>query len=595
MTLNKVYELSTIPKFRFDVPAFCQALVFLRAELILKLVAECCRMNLHTTISASVAILLFTINFGTQSLALSFCSSEIFTFPPLFGAEVSTIEANDTFQYETSAHAPGSDRERDLSINFCNVTVTYTHPGWNDAIHVRIWLPHESSWNGRLQAVGGGGYSASIGPFYMAHAVAEGYAAVDTDAGHEAGIEFAQSMRTWALASPGNVNLYLLEDFGSRSLHEMAVIGRKMTAEFYGRDPSYSFFNGCSQGGRQGMTLAQRYPDDFNGILAVAPAINADKFVPAACWPYHVMTNLSAYPPTCEIEAFTQAAIEHCDHLDGVTDGLISKPSLCNFQASSMVGKTYLCNGTERNFTVAGAKIVQAAWDGPRSPSGRAGWFGLGKDASLTKVQIKTECVFQNNTCSAIPSELLSSWIIHLVAKDPNFSMAEMTTEQFYTFLAQSEREYHDMLAAADPDLSSFRAAGGKLITWHGLADEIIPPEGTTAYYQQVLELDPTAGSFYRVFEAPGVAHCFGGAGFVPHSAFDQLVAWVENGTVPDTLTATNMDGHLRELCPYPKEQSYIGGDPEQRGSFKCVDPGAMQRGRGSDEKLAQVPFVQQY
>ena len=413
----------------------------------------------------------------------------------------------------------------------------------------------------------------------MTQAVAAGDVAVGTDAGHEPGQAASEDPSDWVLTSPGNVNLYLVRDWASRSLHDMAVIAKAVTEDFYASQPKLSYFSGCSGGARQALMIAQKYPEDFDGILAAAPAINLENFIPAAYWASQVMNNIGVYPPSCEIEAFTQAAIDACDALDGVTDGVIASPLLCNFEASSVVGKSFDCNGTQMEFTESGACVVQAAWDGPRSESGKVGWFGLNMDASLTTTYVMTECQ-TNGTCVPAASNLLSRYWLNFLVKDLDFDITQLTDEQFFSLLDQSEKEYGAEVGAADPDLSLFRAAGGKMIAWHGLADEAIPLNGSIAYYQQVLGLDPAADEFFRFFEAPGAAHCFAGAGPAPNTAFDQLVAWVENGTVPDTLTATDTEGNTRGLCPYPTIQKYVGGDVTDPASFQCgspdVDPGNL-------------------
>ncbi|RDW63821.1 hypothetical protein BP5796_10323 [Coleophoma crateriformis] len=484
-------------------------------------------VQLALTLSQAVVGLASTLSITTE------CTASTFTFPvdQLFGTSSLGIIAAPVFNYTAVSVSPGTTVGGSYTVNFCNVTVTYTHPGWNDTIHATVWLPTQDKWNGRLQALGGGGYSASFGALYTTQAVAKGYVAIGTDAGHVAGDAASLTPNTWALTSPGNVNLYLLEDWGSRSLHEMAVIGKAVTEAFYGTEPVYSYFSGCSGGGRQALEIAQKYPEDFDGIIAAAPAINIESY-----WAAQVMRDLSTYPPACEIDAFTKAAIQVCDDLDGLQDGIIALP------------------GATRQFTSAGATVVQAAWTGPRSQDGKTGWFGLNKDASLTSYYAATTCT-SNLTCSAAPLGLFSSWITYFSAKNPDFDLGNMTDAQFFSYLTQSQDEYHSLVAAANPDLSGFRAAGGKMISWQGLADEAIPPNGTVAYFQQ----------------APGVGHCQTTVGPNPNGAFDQLVAWVENAVVPETLTAVDTSGNTRNLCAWPLQQIYMGGNSSDPDSFNCT------------------------
>jgi hypothetical protein len=167
---------------------------------------------------------------------------------------------------------------------------------------------------------------------------------------------------------------------------------------------------------------------------------------------------------------------------------------------------------------------------------------------------------------------LFGNWLKYLVAKDSSFSTGSMTQEEFFDGLRSSNVDYSGILGTNDPDLSNFKAKGGKMITWHGMADEAIPPLGTIAYYEEVLKNDPKAHDFYRFFEAPGVGHCYGGLGPIPNGAMSQLLEWVESGHAPAVLHATKGSNNTaRDLCPYPLQQKYIGGDPRNATSFTCA------------------------
>lgn len=262
-----------------------------------------------------------------------------------------------------------------------------------------------------------------------------------------------------------------------------------------------------------------------------------------------------------------------CDALDGLKDGIISAPRRCQFKAADVVGKAYLCNGTTRLFSSAGAVIVQAAWDGPQK-TGPAGfnWPGLNIGANLSTLYIETSCS-SNGTCKASTDTLFSHWYQYLLAQNPHYDLTSMTTEQYFVFSQLSNQNYLSTISASNPDLSAFAKAGGKLISWQGTADERIPTRQTVLYYEEVLALDPKAGEYYRFFEAPGVGHCYGGAGPVPNRAFSQLMAWVENKTVPDVLYAGN-GSHTRPLCPYPMEQTSVGNGTSEGGlEFACLPP----------------------
>lgn len=285
--------------------------------------------------------------------------------PSVFGAEFLSMTTTFITNYSQFVHAGYYTNHGSVNVtnaSFCNVTLTYTHPGQNDSINVQVWLPADN-WNGRLQAIGGGGWQAGLytpSLMGMTAAVGEGYSTVSTDAGLGSQVYPTD----WALLSPGNVNLYLLQDLASVSLNDMAIIGKAVTASFYGEAPKYSYFSGCSQGGRQGMMLAQRYPDAFDGIAASAPAINWSNFVFSDYWPSLVMRLLGEFPPACEFDAISAAALHACDGLDGVVDGIIADIDACCFNPTSMVGKTINCstlNGVPRTISSAAAIIIKAA------------------------------------------------------------------------------------------------------------------------------------------------------------------------------------------------------------------------------------------
>jgi hypothetical protein len=504
--------------------------------------------------------------FCQAAAASSRCSSTSINKPDLAGARILNVQADEVHNYSAISLAPGTNKGGRYTINFCNVTVTYTHPGWNDTVNTQVWLPLDN-WNGRFQALGGGGYATGFGSIYLTYAVAQGFSSASTDGGFATGDSAIPTDLSWALSSKGNINWFLLENYASKATNDMAVIGKQVTRSYYDKAAKYSYFAGCSGGGRQGLMMAQIFPEAFDGILAISPAINLETFIPAGYWPEQVMNQNGYYPPPCEVEGFTKAAVRACDRMDGLEDGIISDPSLCNFSAYSFVGQKVTCNGTRQSLTASGAQVVEAAWSG----SGKDGWFGVNKDAAISSYYVPTACS-ANSTCYSTGAPLFTKWISNLVAKDPDYAISNMTDAAFFKALHASKAQYASLVGNVESDLSSFKANGGKMITWHGLADEAIPPNGTIKYYEEVLDNDPKAHDFYRFFEAPGVAHCYGGLGPIPNGAISQLVAWVEKDDVPVTLHATDGDNNTaRDLCPYPLQQKYTGGDPRRPASFTCV------------------------
>lgn len=303
----------------------------------------------------------------------------------------------------------------------------------------------------------------------MVPALADGFATATTDGGHSS--DTTSDASAWALTSPGNVNWPLLVDFASVAIHDMAVIGKAITESFFGMPPQHSYFHGASTGGRQGLMLAQRYPKDFDGIIAICPAINWVEFIVANLWPQFIMNQLHEYPRGCELDAITEAAISACDSLDGVTDGIISLPALCDFNPQTLVGKSFHCNGIASVFTSAAAAVADAAWSGPRSSSGGFQWFGIGRDAELgsSGIGIATTTCEEDGTCKGYPFPISLDWIKLWLVKDFNFDFSTITHNQWDALFHTSINEYDSIIGTSDSDLSEFRRAGGKTLTWHGL------------------------------------------------------------------------------------------------------------------------------
>ncbi|KAI2620192.1 tannase and feruloyl esterase [Hypomontagnella submonticulosa] len=459
-------------------------------------------------------------------------------------------------------------------VSYCHVTTHYTHTGKTDNITVDVFLPTDG-WNGRMQAAGGGGYTAGgvnfpISYYTMLGAVAEGYSSATTDAGHA-----SLDPGDWVLQSPGNVNTQLLENFGSTSLNELSIIGKAVTESYYGKPPAYSYWTGCSQGGRQGMKLAEKYPTAFDGIAASAPALDFAGIGGAELWPQVIMNEMKQYPKNCEILAITDAFIKHCDGQDGLTDGVVSDPDACQFDPYSLVGNPVNCNDTGTpevvHISEAAVKVSEATWTGAKTPDGEFLWWGLKRGTRLidlvtevgTNPSIATTKCSPDGTCVGSPSELIVQWITLLVKKDPTFDVTTVTVADLQDIFQASMKEYASILNV-EPNLDAFREAGGKMMTYHGLADGIIPPDSTRDFFDKVKARDKSVYDYYRVFEAPGLAHCFSGyGGYYPAGIFDALVEWVESGVAPDRLVASTVpqNGTSYEgiLCPYPQKPRYNG------------------------------------
>ncbi|KAL2839658.1 Tannase/feruloyl esterase [Aspergillus pseudoustus] len=511
----------------------------------------------------------------------SMCSPDRIAHPSIFGLQILDLAISHRKNYTFDLlNIPGGPTETYAPMNLCHVSVTYAHPGWNDKITVTVYMPTEN-WNGRFQGTGGGGFvtgGESLNTFYMIPGLRDGFAVATTNGGHGEDIAVhSVDAGDWALLSPGNVNLPLLADFAHVALHDMAEIGKAITTSFYGVAPHHSYFQGGSTGGRQAIMMAQKYPRDYDGIVSICPAINWAKFIMAGYWPQFVMNQLGVYPHGCELDAVTAEAIAACDALDGVEDGYISLPGRCDFDALSVVGKEFECAGGRRGrISREAATIANAAWTGPRSSAGKFQWYGIGKDALLGdngQGIASTQCD-EDGTCRGVPFAIPVSWIRHFITKDPDFDITAITHAEWDLLFHRSVSEYESLLSASYADLSEFRAAGGKLLSWHGMRDAVIPFNGSVHYYNSVLQEDEDAQAFFRLFLAPGAEHS-GWVGPVPSDLVDTVVDWVERQEAPETLRVKGPDGNgrivERDLCMYPSVQEYVSGDPSLPPSFRCV------------------------
>ena len=450
----------------------------------------------------------------------------------------------------------------------CRVHATVTHPPSGDTVNIDIWMP-VNGWNGRFQGVGGGGYVGGF-PQALAGPVSNGYAAGSTDTGHVGG------SGGFALDADGKLNWQLIRDFAYLGIHDMTVVGKKITTAFYGQAPHYSYWNGCSTGGRQGLSEAQRYPDDYDGILSAAPAINWSQFIPAELWPELVMLREGNFLPQCKFNAFQAGAIAACDAVgDEVQDGVIGDPSRCDFDPRSLIGTVTPCGTITAEDAAVVAKIVA----GPRSTSGRFLWYGLTPGTSFAGL---ANTVTTNGVTTGAPFPIALTHLGIWTLRDPAWDWTTTTYERYDRLFVQSFLMYNWVIGTSDPNLRDFKRSGGKVLIWHGLADQLIFPQGTVQYYERVKAVMGGAASteeFARLFLAPGVAHCAGGPGPQPADPLNALVDWVEQGHAPDTLTGVNRDAtgtvsRSRPICMYPKVATYQGtGDINDAANYTCRRP----------------------
>lgn len=396
---------------------------------------------------------------------------------------------------------------------------------------------------------GGSGFRAGIFDPALAEGVADGFAAASTDAGvGNAG----DDPSSWAQ------NHQLVKNFVYLGIHEMTIVSKQVTEQFYGKKPTYSYFHGCSQGGRQGYREALEYPDDYHGISAHSPGINWDRLLPGFLWPY--LQKLQTPGLTaCKIAGITAASIAACDRDDGGVDGLISYPPSCKFDATSLVGQDIAGCDADKTITKAEAEAWNSIRDGPKDRSGKSIWYGMQPGSDISFVTL----------APFAPGE---SWLKDFILRSPNYNTSTLTYDDYLADFAKSVKTLGQLWGSPSADLSAFKKRGGKLLSFHGWSDQSVPGESTIEYWNRVSQTVGGVDDFYRLFMAPGVGHCAAfGYGPGPWSLMDTLVDWVEQGKAPDTLFAAGF-GKTRNLCRYPRRLMYKGsGSIEEASSWTCV------------------------
>ena len=463
-------------------------------------------------------------------------------------------------------------------------------PTSDSEIKIEIWLP-ATNWNGKYMQTGNGGWAGAIPTSSLANAIQRGYAAAGTNGGHDAGGENGPA--GWAIGHPEK-----LIDFGHRALHETGVQAKAVIRAFYGRDATRHYFIGCSDGGREALMEAQRYPEDFDGIVAGAPANDWSNHFTGFVWNEQALLYDpdSSIPPG-KLPAIQKAALAACDGLDGLKDGLIEDPRTCRFDPAVLT-----CKGADNSECLTPSQVValKKIYEGPKNPrTGRQIYPGYppGHEAIAGAWQ---PWIIASPQEKSIQIMFGNSFYGQAVFEDPHW---DFRTLNYDSDVALAAEKAGAVLNSNNPDLRTFRAHGGKLIQYHGWADAAISPFGSIEYYEKVQAFfskypDARTGGgsvldFYRLFMVPGMAHCGGGIG--PNSfgnsgnrfsgdpdrdVISALEKWVEKGVAPERLIGTgNVSGDpartlTRPLCPFPQVARYNGsGDPSQATSFTCAVP----------------------
>jgi hypothetical protein len=453
---------------------------------------------------------------------------------------------------------------------FCRVTGSIK-PSNDSDIQFEVWMP-ASGWNGKFEGVGNGGFAGSMTYAGLAAAVSRGYAAAGTDTGHRAGTTDG----AWALG-----HLEKMVDFGYRAIHETAVDGKAITKAFYGDAPKRAYFNSCSNGGRQALMEAQRYPADYDGIVAGAPANYWTHLLGNAIWTVQSMPDTASHIPVAKLAAVEAAAVAACDARDGVKDGVIDSPDQCGFKPSSLLCKDADSDTCLTQPQVTALERILGGMQGAKGRifpgysvggmTGGGGWptwiTGAAPGRSLAfafGTNFWANMVFEDK-----------AWDWHSFQPDRDIKIGDDKAGKIFN--------------AIDPDMSKFQARGGKLIIYHGWSDAAIPPTNAIEYYKSVqAKMGAKADSFVRLFMVPGMQHCGGGpgpndfgqngaaTGDPEHDINSALERWVDGGPAPAQIIAARYKApgqveRTRPLCPYPQTAHYNGsGSTDDAANFVC-------------------------
>ena len=469
---------------------------------------------------------------------------------------------------------------------FCRVAGVIK-PTSDSNIQFEVWMP-SSGWNGKLQSSGNGGFAGIIPYPSLGLPLTRGYAVATTDTGHSGNEAPTNPIMdgSWARGHPEKVI-----DFGYRAIHETAVRAKAILHAFYGESPRHSYFSTCSNGGRQALMEAQRYPEDYDGILAGAPANFWTHHFSGFVWNALALSDPAAsYIPASKLKAIEVAALSACDGRDGVVDGVIDDPVKCRFDPA-----TLLCKGPESDSCLTGLEVAALTkiYSGPRNSKGEQIFPGYlpggettpgGWGSWITGPRPDTSMQFRLGT----------QFFRNIVFENPSWDFKTFNLDKD---VKAADDKTGPILNATDPNLRAFMKRGGKLILYHGWSDASIAPQNTINYYQSVVARmgQRNSGKFVRLFMVPGLEHCTGGQGTYSfgqwgtvakadpeHDISLALERWVEEGIAPDVIVAakpvadfdtTKGTLRTRPLCAYPLVARWKGtGSTDDAANFVCVN-----------------------
>lgn len=439
--------------------------------------------------------------------------------------------------------------------------------GQNQRIGIVVGFPlngfdggAQGAWNGKVRNIGGGGLQGNLSS--ITAATNTGYVGSNTDTGHATG-----SPTFAVIQDTHELNYGTLDDFLVESIHQQYKWALKLTQVYYGHKATRNYWDGCSTGGREGLSMALNFGEDFDGFLTGAPANFHTRLQVATVWPWWVQKEVTGGTAgtltQAKMNAANASAVAACDAQDGVTDGILGDPRSCTFDAKANVCGEPTAPAANC-LTPEEAQAVNRIWDGPRNDHGLRIWFPFGRGANAGVT---------NAPPFGGPGGSLG--IFTWSHMDNNYDFTGQPLSQFDDETQLATREvapYSDIIST---DLHDARKRGAKILMWHGGADQLIPWRQSVHYYRETAERFggfKHLQSWFRFYLAPGVTHCGGGAGPQPQALFDTMVNWVENGVAPDSILSTNTTLGSRPMCPYPQTAIYNGSpaDPKLLTSWHC-------------------------
>ena len=496
------------------------------------------------------------------------------------------------------------------TIDYCNITFAYSHNNIdNDKVHVTYWLPSPSAFKNRYVSTGGGGLAINSGTSFVPSGVIVGAVSGITDGGFGS---FNTNWDSVFLEAGGDVNWQSTKMFGYLAHHELAILGKELTRNAYkvaSKQRIYSYYQGCSEGGREGWSQLQRYPDQFDGAAIGAPAFRYAQQQVNHLTGNVIEQTMGYFPPSCELDKIAELTIEACDGLDGRKDGIVSRSDLCKlrFSINSTIGASYFCEAKtgggfpfrsrsrrslnfRRQFgastptpaqngtvTAEGVAVVNAFLDGLFDTKGRRVY--LPWQPGTTFADATTAYDDATGTWGLSINSLGGEWVARFLQLKNATTLASLdgvTYDTLKQWMQLGMDRYYDILQTTSPDLAAFSKAGSKVLHVHGEQDNSIPTASSVRYYESVRNaLYPGMGfnqsvakldNFYRMYLVPGAGHCGSNSNQQgspwPQTTLQTVIDWVENGKAPDTLAA---QGNIDTMCRWPLRPIWTS-----EGALKC-------------------------